>query len=297
MHTPVLLEESIKGLNLRSGNIFIDGTIGSGGHSEYVCKQYGNQVLIIGIDVDKEAIDRTEKRLKKFNCQIHLVESNFRDLDEVLKKLKIQTIDAILLDLGTSFDQLELAVDGVRRGFSFKRDEPLLMTLGQNSDINAMDIVNNWQEENIFQIINGYGEERFAKQIAKEIIKTRKEKRIETTFDLVEIIEKAVPTWYRNKKIHCATKTFQALRIAVNDELRSLEIVLKKGFEHLNVGGRIAVISFHSLEDRIVKKYFRQLKKEKIANIITKKPICPTRREVLDNPRARSSKLRILEKI
>jgi 16S rRNA (cytosine1402-N4)-methyltransferase len=205
-------------------------------------------------------------------------------------------VDRILLDLGLSSFQLD---DG-GRGFTFRKDEPLLMTMKKNpdeNDLTAMDIVNTWEEKTIADIIYGFGEEKYSRKIAKAIVESREQKKIKTTFDLVEIIEKSVGHLYKKSKIHPATKTFQALRIATNAELTNLEMFIKKSFERLSRGGRIAIITFHSLEDRIVKRSFVELKQKGYAELITKKPIVPTVEETKSNPRARSSKLRIIEKI
>ena len=294
-HIPVLLEESIRGLNLKKGNIFVDGTLGGGGHSNYVCQKYNNQVKVIGIEVDEQIIKEAEKILK--DCNVQIQRSNFQDLDKVLNKLGVEEIDAILLDLGLNSYQL----DESGRGFSFQRDEPLLMTMKKDisdDDLTAKLIINEWSEDSLKDIFYGYGEERFAKVIAHKIVELREEKEIETTFDLVDIIKKAIPVWYQKKKgIHYATKTFQAIRIAVNDELRILEKGLEIGFKYLKNNGRLVVISFHSLVDRLVTRFFTEKSKEKIAILITKKPISPGQEEIQKNPRSRSAKLRILEKI
>jgi len=208
----------------------------------------------------------------------------------------IANVDRILLDLGISSFQLEVA----GRGFSFLKDEPLLMTMKKNptdEDLTAREIVNTWDEENIADIIYGFGEEKYSRKIAKAIIVARKEKEIETTFDLVKIIDDAVGKYYRRMKIHPSTRTFQALRIATNSELTNLQEVIKKGFDRLSKNGRMAIITFHSLEDRIVKRAFVELKENGLANIITKKPIIPNDEELRINPRSRSAKLRLIEKI
>lgn len=295
-HKTVLLHESIDGLEIKSGDIFLDGTLGGGGHTAEVCRRFGKDVKLIGLDLDADALERTKERLKKIDCEASLVVSSFRNLDEVLAGLRIKKVNRILLDLGLSSNQLEES----GRGFSFRKSEPLLMTMKKNpqaDDITAKEIVNNWEEKNIADIIYGYGEEKFSRKIAEKIIEARNAKAIETTDDLVKIIEGAVPASYRRQKLHFATRTFQALRIATNDELRSLEEVLQKGFEHLEKGGRMAIISFHSLEDRLVKRFFKEKEKEEKALLITKKPIVPTDEEIRENPRSRSAKLRILEKI
>ena len=296
LHKTVLLHESIDGLEIKSGDIFLDGTLGGGGHTAEVCKNFGKKVKVIGLDLDADALERTKERLEKMDCEATLIVSSFRNLDHVLSDLHLEKVNRILLDLGLSSNQLEES----GRGFSFRKNEPLLMTMKKNpeeNDVTAKEIVNNWEEGNIADIIYGYGEEKFSRKIAKKIIEARKAKMIETTDDLVKIIESAVPASYRRQKLHFATRTFQALRIATNDELRSLEEVLQKGFDHLKKGGRLAIISFHSLEDRLVKRFFKERENEKTALLITKKPIIPNEEEIRENPRSRSAKLRILTKL
>ncbi len=296
MHKTVLLHESIDGLDLKKGSVVVDGTTGAGGHIEEVCERFGSDVKVIGLDVDQDALDRSKKRLEEKKCNTIFRLSNFRDFDKVLADLKIEKVDGFLLDLGFSSYQIEDS----GRGFSFKRDEPLTMTLKRDvvdTDVTAEIIVNHWSEESIANIIYGYGDEQFSRRIAREIVSSRENMPIKTTTDLVNIVLRAVPFFYKKGRIHPATKTFQALRIAVNDELGALEEFLEKGFEHLNADGRMAVISFHSLEDRIVKNYFRKKKDEEGAVLITKKPITPTEEELKENPRSRSAKLRILQKI
>lgn len=296
MHIPVLLDESINGLRIQSGDIFIDGTLGGGGHTFEVIKRFGSGIKIIGLDLDKDAIERARLKIGDLPHDAIFRTVGFQDMDKVLNELNITHVDRILLDLGISSFQLEVA----GRGFSFMKDEPLLMTMKKNptdEDLTARDIVNTWEEKTLADIIYGFGEEKYSRKIAKAIVEERANKSIETTFDLVEIIEKAVGKSYRRLKIHPATKTFQALRIATNSELTNLENAIEKGFNKLSIGGRLAIISFHSLEDRIVKQAYVKLKQKGYANIITKKPIVPSTDEIKSNPRSRSSKLRIIEKI
>lgn len=296
MHTTVLLKESVDGLNLHSGATVVDGTLGAGGHTELMCENLGRNIRVIALDLDTDAIERAKVRLSRLDCDVEYVESNFRDIDKVLENLKVTGVDGILLDLGFSNDQLESS----GRGISFKKDEPLKMTLRKSigdNEFDASDIVNTWQEEDIANVIYGYGEERFARRIAREIIESREKSPIKTTHELVEIIERAVPTFYKRGRIHPATKTFQALRIAVNSELENLRIVLEKGFALLRPGGRLAVISFHSLEDRIVKNFMRDRDKDDTGKLLNKKPITPSDEEAKRNPKSRSAKLRIIEKI
>ena len=294
VHKTVLLNETIEGLNLQNKSIVLDATFGGGGHSKAILEKYPN-VKIIALDQDKSV----SKSLIDPRISFHNL--NFRDLDKVLEK----GVDGIIFDLGLSSDQLENS----GRGFSFIKNEPLLMTMKENprpEDLTASDIVNNWGEKSLADIIYGYGEERFSRRIAKGIIEARKKNKIETTWDLVKVIENNVPVAYRKGRLHFATKTFQALRIAVNDELRTLQTGLQKGFEILEKGGRISVISFHSLEDRIVKRFYKEKEKKGEAKLISarnefrsggnKEVILASAEEIKNNPRSRSGKLRILEK-
>lgn len=296
MHISVLLKETIEGLDLKKGDIVLDGTLGLGGHSKEICKSIGSRGHLIGLDEDSNAISQAKENLDECESKVSLKKSNFRNFNKVLKNLNIEKVDKMILDLGFS----SLQIGSSKRGFSFLKDETLLMTLNDKPEVNdltATEILNNWDEENIADIIYGYGEEKFSRKIAKAIVKERKEKDITTTFQLVKIIQKSVPSWYRHKKIHYATKTFQALRIAVNDELGALKEFLDKSFKYLSVGGRIAVISFHSLEDREVKIFFKDKTKEELAKLVVKKIIRPSKEEIQINPRSRSAKLRIIEKI
>lgn len=295
IHKTVLLQESIDGLDIKSGNIFVDGTLGGGGHSEEVARRFGDSVVMIGIDLDPEAIERATRRLSPLKPNIRYVQGSFRNIDTLLDSIGVGSVDKILLDIGLSSNQFEDS----GRGFSFQKDEPLLMSFKKeltDEDLTAKEIVNTWDLENIATILKGYGEEEFSWKIAKAIVARREEKPIETTFDLVEIIKIATPKWYHHKKIHPATKTFQALRITVNDEIESLKEGIAKSFERLSSNGRLAVISFHSIEDRVVKNFYKEKIVQEIARGITKKPIIPTAEEIKENPRSRSAKLRIIEK-
>jgi 16S rRNA (cytosine1402-N4)-methyltransferase len=294
-HIPVLRDESIDGLRIQSGDIVIDGTLGGGGHTFEIVRRFGSGVKIIALDLDSDAINRAQALIGEAPHDIVFRTCGFQDMDKVLDELNIPHVDRILLDLGISSFQLEVA----GRGFSFLKDEPLLMTMKKNptdSDLTARDIVNTWEEKTLADIIYGFGEEKYSRKIAKAIVDARKDKTIQTTFDLVEIIDQAVGRNYRGMKIHPSTRTFQALRIATNSELTNLEQVIEKGFNRLSVGGRMSIISFHSLEDRIVKRAYIALKQKGYANIITKKPIGPNSEEIIINPRSRSAKLRIIEK-
>ena len=297
VHKTVLLNETIDGLlapSVVEGNenlVVLDATFGGGGHSKEILKRFP-KAKVVALDQDKSVWQgndlpaQTSERISFYN-------ENFRDLDKVLGGEKV---DGIIFDLGLSSDQLENS----GRGFSFQKDEPLLMTMKKSpneEDLTAEEIVNTWEEKNLADIIYGSGEERFSRRIAKGIVEARAKAKIETTADLVKVISDSVPAVYRRGRIHFATRTFQALRIAVNDELRSLQTGLEKGFSALKEGGRMSVITFHSLEDRIVKKYFKALEKEGKVILINKKPILESEKELKNNPRARSAKLRILSRL
>jgi len=294
-HTSVLLNEALEHLALKEGDTVVDGTLGSAGHALLIAQAIGKSGVLIGIDHDEEALARSKVQLKGAASSIHLQQGNFADLSQILSSVSIDSIDKLFLDLGLNSEQLENS----NRGFSFKKNEPLKMTFSSDSTkhpFTAETIVNEWEEGSIEDILRGYGEERFARSIAQKIVEHRKESPIKTTDDLVAVVKEAVPAWYRFKKIHPATKTFQALRIAVNDEIQSLKRGLLDAYEHLNEGGRIVVISFHSIEDRVVKHTFHEWEKEKCGIRITKKPLIPTEEEIKDNPRSRSAKLRTFEK-
>ncbi|MFA6158145.1 MAG: 16S rRNA (cytosine(1402)-N(4))-methyltransferase RsmH [Candidatus Paceibacterota bacterium] len=289
MHESVLLHETIAGLELKAGDVLVDGTLGRAGHAlEALRVEPG--ISIVGIDRDEQAIEESTAKLAAVTKDFKIFFGNFRDMDKFVAKA-----DKIILDLGISSPHL----DSSGRGFSFQKDEPLLMTMRRDlgeADFTARDIVNGWEEEDIANVLYAYGDERYSRRIAKAIVLAREEKPIETTFELVDIIKGSVPGIYRKGKIHPATRSFQALRIAVNDELGSLRQGLKTGFSVLAPGGRMAVISFHSLEDRIVKNFMRDAEKEGLGHSLTKKPIVPSEEETRRNPRSRSSKLRIFIK-
>lgn len=295
-HISVLLKETIDGLDLKEGQIVVDGTINTGGHSLRICKHIGNTGHLVGIDEDSDALSLAKNHLRDVLPKLTLINGNFRNIDVLLSGVEIQKVDRILLDIGLSNRQLADS----KRGFSFMQEEPLLMTFNPNpkeGELTAEEIVNLWDEENIADIIYGYGGERFSKRIAKNIVLARSEKRITTTSELATIIEKSIPRIAKKGKTHPATKTFQALRIAVNDELRALKDGISKGVNLLEKDGRMAIISFHSGEDRIVKQMFREYQSEGVVEILTKRPVVPSFEELKDNPKARSAKLRIVKKI
>jgi 16S rRNA (cytosine1402-N4)-methyltransferase len=304
IHKPVLLKEVIEWLGVEKNKNYIDCTIGEGGHAIEILKRNGPKGKVLGIEIDPELY----KKLKKEKLErLILVKDSFSNLKEIVKRKKFGPISGILFDLGLSSWHLEKS----GRGFSFLKDEPLIMSYDWNRtksmllrssgvssrELWAGKIVNEWSDKEIERILREYGEEKFAKRISREIVKARKTKPIMTTLQLIEIIKKAVPTFYQHRKIHFATRTFQALRIAVNNELENLKVALPQAIEILRKDGRLAVISFHSLEDRIVKNFFKQKEKEGKIKILTKKPIIPSEEEIKQNPRSRSAKLRVTIKI
>ena len=306
-HVSVLLKECIEGLNIKPDGIYVDGTLGGAGHSSRIAEKLTTGRLI-GIDRDPVALKAAGERLAPFGDRVRLVHSNFCELDKALDDLGITGVDGILLDLGVSSPQLD---DG-QRGFSYMVDAPLDMRMNGQDSLDAKQIVNHWSYEELKRILYDYGEERFAPRIAAAICKRREEKEIETTLELVDIIRGAMPASALREKQHPAKRSFQAIRIAVNDELGSVERVMQKAIPCLNPGGRLAVITFHSLEDRIVKQAMAEAakgctcppefpvcvcgKKPRV-KLITRKPIVSGEEELERNPRARSAKLRICEKL
>lgn len=297
-HITVLQQEATHILNLSKGSVVVDCTLGSGGHAEEILKTIGKTGTYIGLDADKTAIEANAHLHSEYKAKIHLVHSNFRDIKKTLEELGIDAVDAVLADLGWRMEQFD-GSSGEKRGFSFKEDEPLHMTFGNPKDypFTAQDIVNEWDEEDIANVIYAYGEEHFSRRIAKKIVEARKEGEITSSQQLADIVYHAVPVPYRRKRTHPATKTFQALRIAVNDEFDALKELLREGVEVLKPGGRMAIISFHSLEDRIVKQTFKEYERDQKVLLVHKKPLIPSPEEQSDNPRARSAKLRTIEKI
>ena len=306
-HVSVLLEECIEGLNIRPDGIYVDGTLGGAGHSSRIAAQLTTGKLI-GIDRDPVALTAAGERLAPFGDRVALVHSNFSEMDSALESLGITGVDGILLDLGVSSPQLD---DG-QRGFSYMADAPLDMRMNGEDSLDAKQIVNQWSYEELKRILYDYGEERFAPRIAAAICKRREEREIETTLELVDIIRSAMPPSALREKQHPAKRSFQAIRIAVNDELGSVERVMKKAVPLLKPGGRLAVITFHSLEDRIVKNAMAEAAKgctcprefpvcvcgkTPQVKILTRKPIVSGETELERNPRARSAKLRICEKL
>ncbi|HEY4510873.1 MAG TPA: 16S rRNA (cytosine(1402)-N(4))-methyltransferase RsmH [Candidatus Paceibacterota bacterium] len=292
VHTSVLTNEIVEFLNPRGGDVVLDATLGGGGHTEALLAR--PRVTVVGIDADEEAIARARGRLGRFGERVLFIHGNFRDVRLLLDAAGVESLSHALFDLGMSSDQLESS----GRGFSFMRDEPLTMTFGEPQiGIDARTLLNEWSEESIANVLWGYGEERYAKRIARTIVQTRDTSPIEKTSDLVALVERSVPALYRRGRTHPATKTFQALRIAVNDELAAIEKGLTDAVSLLSKGGRIAVISFHSIEDRAVKKVLKNLTVRGSVLSLTKKPLTPTFEEKGRNPRARSAKLRVAEKL
>jgi 16S rRNA (cytosine1402-N4)-methyltransferase len=291
MHIPVLLSEVIKLLDPKENENYIDATLGEGGHTLALLQKTSPAGKVLGIDLDPETLEIAHRKLHAFGDRLILANDNFKNLEAIIDEKKFKEISGIIFDLGMSSRD----VDEAGRGFSFMKDEPLLMNFGSDALLTAEQIVNNWPEDELEKILKLYGEERFARQIARGVVIARSDKPIKTTFDLVKIIENSVPGFYRHGRIHPATRTFQALRIAVNDELNTIQKGLEIALKIVSTGAKIAVISFHSLEDRIVKNFFRDHKD--VLKILTKKPVTPAEVEILNNPRARSGKLRVAQKI
>ncbi|MBP7055741.1 MAG: 16S rRNA (cytosine(1402)-N(4))-methyltransferase RsmH [Candidatus Omnitrophica bacterium] len=287
-----MAHEAVSSLNLKPGYTVIDATVGGGGHSLDIIRKIEPGGRLIGVDADPAALKNSEETLKDFKRSLILVHDNFRNLDKVVGATGIEKIDAALFDIGVSSFQLDCA----DRGFSLKLDAALDMRMDPSAGMSAADLINTIREKDLADIIWKFGEERYSRKIARFIIEARGRKRIETTGELADIVRRAAGARYRKQRIDPATRTFQAIRIAVNDELGALEEGIKKAVGMLNKGGRIAVIAFHSLEDRIVKNLFRLYAKEGMVRIITKKPLRPSNSEVAANPRSRSARLRVAEK-
>jgi 16S rRNA (cytosine1402-N4)-methyltransferase len=288
-----MLQEVIGSLNLKHGSVVVDATAGLGGHSLGILEKITPGGRLIGIDADADALRIAGETLKDFSGSFTLVNDNFRNIDRILSKENVKGVDAILMDLGISSYQIEEAL----RGFSIKHDSRLDMRMDRRTNLTAYDVVNRYSEKSLSEIIEKYGEERFHNRIARYIYEARRKKPIETTAELASLIRRAVGYKYRNSRIDPATRSFQAIRIEVNDELGSLEEGLKSAIFWLKTGGRIAVISFHSLEDRIAKNLFKGYAQLGVLKIITKKPLTPSHDEIFNNPRARSAKMRVVERI
>jgi 16S rRNA (cytosine1402-N4)-methyltransferase len=307
-HIPIMISEVIASLRCRAGTVYVDCTVGGGGHAEAILRSTAPDGLLIGIDTDQEAIEEAAKRLAPYKNRTILVKGNFADMDTILTGMDIGKVDGILLDLGVSSHQL----DTVNRGFSFTLDAPLDMRMDRSRGSSAYDLIHTLSEDGLERIIRKYGEERMARRIARSIVENRNFTPISTTADLAAVVVRVVPHEAGRQRIHPATRTFQAVRIAVNDELTGLNRAIACGIERLRPGGRFSVISFHSLEDRIVKSAFRVGEKGCICppdlpicacgrkptlKVMTRKPIIPGEAEISDNPRSRSAKLRTAERI
>ena len=306
VHKSVLLNETIDGLNIQPDGIYVDGTLGGGGHAYEVCRRLGDKGSIVGIDQDAAAIEAAGNRLKDFGEKVTIVRSNYCDMKSKLHELGIDKVDGIVLDLGVSSYQLDTA----ERGFSYREDAPLDMRMDTRQKMTARDIVNDYTEADLYRVIRDYGEDKFAKNIAKHIVQARAMKPVETTAELSEIIRASIPMKFQKKSGHPAKRTFQAIRIELNRELDVLRDSLDDMIDLLNPGGRLCIITFHSLEDRIVKSAFRKNEnpctcppdfpvcvcgKKSKGSIITKKPILPSEEELEYNSRSKSAKLRIFE--
>lgn len=308
-HTSVLLEETISYLNIRPDGVYVDGTLGGGGHACEVCKRLGERGHMIGIDQDADAIRAAMERLAPFRDKVSVIRSNYEEMQKALSGIGVDKVDGILLDLGVSSFQL----DDPARGFTYRDAEaPLDMRMDQRQCLTARDVVNEYSEAELFRVIRDYGEDKFAKNIAKHIVKARQEQAIETAGELNEIIRAAIPARVRAHGGHPSKRTFQAIRIALNRELEVLTDSLDDMIEILNPGGRICIITFHSLEDRIVKDSFRKNEnpctcpsdfpvcvcgKKSRGRVITRKPILPGDEELSENPRSKSAKLRVFERV
>ncbi|MFH1440833.1 MAG: 16S rRNA (cytosine(1402)-N(4))-methyltransferase RsmH [Candidatus Omnitrophota bacterium] len=292
-HIPVMLDEVLEYLNLGQGKAIVDATIGTGGHSLKMLERIGPQGRLIGIDRDQESLDIAKNRLSDYSASCQFVYSSYSDIDKVMNALNIQKVDGMLFDLGISSIQL----DDPDRGFTFQNEGPLDMRMDRNSYISAYDLVNNLDEKGLSELIWNFGQDRFHNRIARFLVRARQKHPISTTRELSNIILKAMPYGRRYQRIHPATRTFQAMRIAVNSELELLEAAISKAVEFLNKGARICVISFHSLEDRIVKLSFRELAANGVIKLITPKPLVPSNTEMRSNPSSRSAKFRVAERL
>ncbi len=307
-HKSIMLDEVIEGLKIREDGVYVDGTLGGGGHSLEIVKRLGPGGRLIGIDQDGDAIRAASERLRDYEDKVTIVRSNYAQMREILSEMSIERVDGILLDLGVSSYQL----DEGERGFSYRVDAPLDMRMDRRQTKTAKDIVNTYSQQELYQIIRDYGEEKFARNIAKHIVKKREEKPIESTGELNQVIQAAIPARIRAGAGHPSKKTFQAIRIELNRELEVLRDSLEGMIESLDEGGRLLVITFHSLEDRIVKRTFRRCEnpcicppdfpvctcgRKSLGRVITRKPVRPGGEELADNSRSKSAKLRIFERV
>ena len=307
-HVSILLEEVIEKLDIKEDGTYVDGTLGGAGHASHVCAKLGVHGRFIGIDQDEDAIAASSKRLEQYGDKVTIVRDNYSNIQKILRELNVEKVDGIVLDLGVSSYQLDKA----ERGFTYREDVTLDMRMDRRQDKTAKDIVNNYSEYDLYRIIRDYGEDKFAKNIAKHIVAKREEEPIETTFQLNEIIKNAIPMKVRKKGGHPSKKTYQAIRIELNKELEVLENTLNQMIELLNPGGRICIITFHSLEDRIVKSIFRKNENPCTCppsfpvcmcgavpkgKVVTRKPILPSQEEMEMNSRSKSAKLRVFTRV
>ncbi|MBO5145899.1 MAG: 16S rRNA (cytosine(1402)-N(4))-methyltransferase RsmH [Lachnospiraceae bacterium] len=307
-HTSVLLEETIEALKIKPDGIYLDGTLGGGGHAYEICRRLNDKGRFYGIDQDAAAIEAAGKRLEEFGGKVTIIRNNYCNAREALREKGVDKVDGIVLDLGVSSYQL----DTVERGFTYKYDTPLDMRMDQRQKLTARDIINDYDEQSLYRIIRDYGEDQFAKNIAKHIVQARAEKPVETTFELNEIIKAAIPAKMRAAGGHPSKRTFQAIRIECNHELEVLKNSLEDMMQMLNAQGRFCIITFHSLEDRIVKNFFRTMEnpctcppefpvcvcgKIPYGKAVPRKPILPSEEELKANSRSKSAKLRVFERI
>lgn len=293
LHKPVLLQEVMHFLNPAPGKVIIDATIGGAGHAAKIMQMIGVAGTLIGIDRDSESLNIAHERLKSLKGTFKLVNRNFKDIREIVQDLEIGEVDGVLFDMGISSIQIETR----DRGFSIKNAGPLDMRMDRNARLTASELVNSLREDEISDLIRDFGEERFHRRIAREIVKARRKAKIETTSELAEVVSRGMPYKFRRQRIHPATRTFQAFRIRVNGELEAIEEALRDTPQLLKKGGRVCIISFHSLEDRIAKNTLKEFKARGVFKVLTKKPVVAEEKEVLENPRARSAKLRAAERI
>jgi 16S rRNA (cytosine1402-N4)-methyltransferase len=308
IHLPVLSEEVVSCLITRPEGIYVDATLGMGGHTKSILDYTNSRSLVIGLDVDEEAISISRETLSRYNGHVIYRNSNFSDVDKVLDSLDIREVDGIIADLGMSSYQIESS----ERGFSFMREEPLDMRMDPRLRFTAYDLVNEMTMDEISRVLKMYGEEKWSRRIAKRIVETRKESPIKTSAELARVVSLAIPKKFHPARIHPATKTFQALRIAVNNELENIREFIGKAVTRLRTGGRLVIISFHSLEDRLVKTSFLKMAspcvcppdmpvcgcgRKRILKVVTRSPIIPGDEEIMNNPRARSAKMRVGERV
>ncbi len=292
-HQSVLLDEVLKWLSPQPGQTVVDGTLGAGGHAEAILERSSPDGKLVGFDKDPQALKIAKEVLGKFGDRVMLIRDDFKNITQHLERLNVRNVQAILLDLGISSMQL----DRVERGFSFRMDGPLDMRMNPEASLTAEEVVNAYPKEKLLRVLWSFGEERFARKIVERLLAKRTKKRIKTTGQLADLVNESVPAFYRHGRLHPATRIFQALRIEVNREIESLEVFLPAAPDALAKNGRLAVISFHSIEDRVVKNTFREWARQEKGRVLTKKPLVPSEAEVRMNPRSRSAKIRVFERL